>query len=255
MGRREKPDFREARFISQAAGPIMARPKSPRALPTIAAAVIVLACMATGIVHPSLLTSAAERLVDAARNAGVAGFVAFAVLQWIVAASGILPASLLGIAAGAAYGLPLGFLLAAVGTMAGAWLAFGLSRSLFRNAILRKMARRPGLSRFDALLARDGWRVVCLLRISPVMPFAATSYALGMSAIGPEAYVIGTAASLPALLAYVYIGTLADAGVSAWTTGAAPLQWAVLGVGVTATAGLTLILGRLARRALTDAAP
>jgi uncharacterized membrane protein YdjX (TVP38/TMEM64 family) len=156
----------------------------------------------------------------------------------------------LGIAAGTAFGLPLGFLLAAVGTMAGALLSFGLSRSLFRNAVARQLARRPGLARFDALLAQEGWRIVCLLRISPVMPFAATSYALGMSAVGTEAYVLGTIASLPALLGYVYIGALTEAGLSAWTTGATPVQWAVLGFGGLATAALTLIIGRLARRAL-----
>jgi uncharacterized membrane protein YdjX (TVP38/TMEM64 family) len=121
---------------------------------------------------------------------------------------------------------------------------------LFREAIARQLARRPGLARFDVLLARDGWRIVCLLRISPVMPFAVTSYALGMSGVGIEAYAFGTLASLPALLGYVYVGTLAGAGLSAWTTGAAPLQWAILGFGILATLVLTLIIGRLAKRAL-----
>jgi uncharacterized membrane protein YdjX (TVP38/TMEM64 family) len=232
-----------------------AKTKSPGGIGALTIALVVLACLATGIAVPSLMAKGAERALDAARNAGAAGFVAFAVLQLIVAASGVLPASLLGVAAGAAYGLPVGFLLAAVGTMGGAFLAFGLSRSLFRNAIARQLARRPGLARFDALLARDGWRVVCLLRISPVMPFAATSYALGMSAVGKEAYALGTIASLPALLAYVYIGTLAEAGLSAWAVGAAPLQWGILGFGLSATLGLALIIGRMARRALTDAAP
>ena len=181
---------------------------SPRApvLLTIAVAAVVLTCLASGVVRPSVLTTVAQRLLDSARDAGAAGFVAFAVLQLIVAASGILPASVLGIAAGSAYSSPLGFMLAAVGTMAGALLGFGLSRSLFRNAFARQLARRPGLARFDELLARDGWRIVRLLRTSPVMPFAATSYALSMSAAGIKAYVLGTVASLPALLGHVYIG-------------------------------------------------
>jgi uncharacterized membrane protein YdjX (TVP38/TMEM64 family) len=216
----------------------------------IAAAAVVVTCLAMGVLRPSVLMTLAQRFLDDTRNAGPGGFMAFVVLQLIVAASGVLPASVLGVAAGAAYGLPLGFLLASVGTMAGALLAFGLSRSLFREAIARQLARRPGLARFDALLARDGWRIVCLLRISPVMPFAVTSYALGMSGVGIEAYAFGTLASLPALLGYVYVGTLAGAGLSAWTTGAAPLQWAILGFGILATLVLTLSIGRLARRAL-----
>jgi len=82
------------------------------------------------------------------------------------------------------------------------------------------------------------------------MPFAATSYALGMSAVGIKAYLIGTAASLPALAGYVYLGTLADVGLSAWTTGAAPLRWVMLGLGGLATVALTVVGYRIGRRAL-----
>ena len=225
---------------------------SPRttALLSIVLGAVILTGLAMGVLRPGVLITVFQHTLNATRNAGPAGYVAFAALTSIVAASGVLPASLLGIAAGAAYGLPFGFLLAAVGTMAGAILAFAFSRSLFRDAIARQLARRPRLTHFDELLARDGWRIVCLLRISPVMPFAATSYALGLSAIGAEAYLIGTAASLPALLLYVYIGTLADAGLSAWTTGAAPLRWAILGFGGLATVALTVMLSRMGRRAL-----
>jgi len=224
------------------------------ALVSIALGAVILTCLAMGVLRPSVLTAVFERTLDATRNTGPAGYAVFAAVTLIVAASGILPASLLSLAAGTAYGLPLGFLLAAVSTMAGAVVAFVLSRSLFRDAIARQLARRPGLTHFDELLAQDGWRVVCLLRISPVMPFAATSYALGMSAVAMEAYLIGTAASLPALLGYVYLGTLADAGLSAWTTGAAPLRWAVLGLGGLATVILTVLVCRMGRRALAGEA-
>jgi len=215
----------------------------------LVAAVLICACVALGVLRPAVPLALAQRMIEAARTAGPLGWVALMLLQLIVAASGILPASLLGIAAGTAYGLGLGFALAAAATMGGALLAFALSRSLFRDALARRLARRPGLARFDALLAKDGWQVVCLLRISPVMPFAATSYALGMSAVGLRAYLLGTLASLPALLGYVFLGTLADAGLSAWSSGAQPLHWAMLGVGVVATLALTVMVGRLARKA------
>jgi hypothetical protein len=76
-----------------------------------------------------------------------------------------------------------GFLLAAASTMVGALAAFFLSRSLFRPTVERLIATRPRLRNFDALIAQDGWRLVCLLRISPVMPFSAASYMLGLSSI------------------------------------------------------------------------
>jgi uncharacterized membrane protein YdjX (TVP38/TMEM64 family) len=167
----------------------------------------------------------------------------FGVLQMLVAVSGILPASLLGMAVGAIYGLQPGFFVAAGSTLAGATLSFFLSRSLFRATLERLAARRPRLRNLDALIARDGWKLACLLRVSPIMPFSATSLALGLSPIGLRDYAIGTLASLPALCGYVFIGTLADTGLSAWTAGAEPLRWWMLGIGDCATLALIVRLG------------
>jgi uncharacterized membrane protein YdjX (TVP38/TMEM64 family) len=198
-------------------------------------------------VSPVGLIGAADALVQALRNLGFSGAVVFGILQVFVAMSGVLPASLLGVAAGTIYGLVPGFLLAAVSTMAGAVFAFVLSRSLFRPTVERLIAR-PTLRNFDALIAQDGWRLVCLLRMSPVMPFSVTSYMLGLSSIGLRDYTMGTLASLPALCGYVFIGTLADASLSAWMTGAGPLRWILLGIGGMATLILTIRLGQIVRR-------
>ena len=88
--------------------------------------------------------------------------------------------------------------------------------------------------------------MVCLLRFSPVMPFSATSYMLGLSSIDLRSYIVGTLAALPALFGYVLIGTLADAGLSAWMSGAGPLRWILLGIGGVATLVLTVRLGQFA---------
>ena len=195
---------------------------------------------------PDVVFDSANRMIATARGLGGAGLVGFALLQAFIALSGVLPASLLGIAAGAIYGLPVGFLLAAVSTMAGAMLAFLLSRSAFRPAVERWCAGRPRLRNLDARIGRDGWKLVCLLRLSPVMPFAPTSYLLGLSSIGMRDYLIGTLASLPALFGFVFLGTLADAGLKVARTGAGPWGWAAIGLGAAATLALTVYLGRIA---------
>jgi uncharacterized membrane protein YdjX (TVP38/TMEM64 family) len=156
-------------------------------------------------VSPEWVTGAAEGLLRVLRGLGFTEAVIFAVLQTFVAVSGILPSSLLGVAAGAIYGLVPGFLLAGISVMRGAVLAFFLSRSLFRPTVERLAARRPRLRRLDSLIVRDGWKLVCMLRISPIMPFAATSYILGLSSIGLRDYAVGTLASLPALCGYVFM--------------------------------------------------
>ena len=146
----------------------------------------------------------------------------------------------------AADGLVPGFLLAAVSTLAGALLSFVVSRALFRATVERLAARRPRLRNLDTRIARDGWKLVCLLRVSPIMPFSATSLALGLSAVGLRDYAIGTLASLPALYGYVFIGTLADTSLSAWATGASTVRLVLLGIGGLATLVLVLRFGQIA---------
>jgi uncharacterized membrane protein YdjX (TVP38/TMEM64 family) len=194
---------------------------------------------------PERVTNAAEALMHLLRGLGFWGALLYSALQICIAVTGILPASLLGIAAGAMYGLVPGFLLAATSTLAGALLSFCLSRSLFRPAVETLVARRPRLRNFDALIARDGWKLVCLLRISPIMPFSATSFVLGLSPVGLRNYAIGTLASFPALGGYVFIGTLADTGLSAWGTSAGPVRWGLLAIGTLATLLLIFRFGQI----------
>lgn len=227
--------------------PVRWRP-SVRGVVAVGLVGLILLGMLAAWVSPERVIGAAERLMHVVRGLGVRGAVVFAIVQILVAVSGVLPASLLGMAAGAIYGLVSGFLLAAASTLAGALLSFFFSRSLFRAAVERLAIRRPRLRNLDARIARDGWKLVCLLRVSPIMPFSATSLALGLSAVGLRDYAIGTLASLPALWGYVFIGTLADTSLSAWATGASTVRLVLLGVGGLATLVLVLRLGQIAMK-------
>ena len=216
----------------------------------IVVASLLIALLITGMVMgqswSGLLQAGIVAIQSFIQTFGTVGWIAVGFVLVLISVSGVLPASMAGIIAGAAYGLPLGFALSALSTMVGAWLAFRLSRSMFRPMIIRLLSGRPRLQVLDRALARDGWRMVWLLRISPIMPFAATSYTLGLSSIRDREYMIGTVASLPALGLYVFLGTLADAGVSAMRTGAGPLRYGVLLAGVVTTALITLRIGQIA---------
>ena len=202
---------------------------------------------------PDLLVARMEGGLQTVRDLGGAGRALFAVVQVLVAVSGILPASMLGVAAGVLYGLPAGFAVSGASTLAGAVLAFVLSRSVLRPAVARFLARRPRLRELDGMVAKDGLRMACLLRISPVMPFAATSYALGLSSIGLRDYVIGTLAAMPALFGYVLLGTLAGSGMAVWSS-RSPLGGWMLVLGGIATLVLTLRVGQLVARVVRPAA-
>lgn len=185
--------------------------------------------------------------LDRLRDLGLLGWLIFVGLQMFAALAGLVPASLLGIAAGAVYGVGLGFGLATTGILLGAAIAFALARSALRPAIAGALARSKRLDRFDAALGRDGWRLVLLLRISPVMPFSLTSYALGLSSIRARDYAIGTTAAMPALLLYVSIGALGATGLSA-SRGGGSLHAVLLLAGLAATVLLAVRLARIMLR-------
>jgi len=183
------------------------------------------------------------------RALGTIGIFATAALQFLVAVSGVVPASILGAAAGAAYGFAGGFAIAATGVMAGALAAFLLSRSAFRPFIARHLHHRAGWHDFDRAIAKDGWRFVCLIRLSPIMPFAIASYTLGISSIRLRDYLLGTVASLPALALYVFFGTLAHVGVFSIPSSKNPWSLALLAIGAVATLALSIRVGQIAMKA------
>jgi uncharacterized membrane protein YdjX (TVP38/TMEM64 family) len=192
----------------------------------------------------------AAATIAAIHGTGLAGLFALFGSQVLVAATGLLPASLLAIAAGAAFGLLPGCAISATGVLMGAVASFAISRSMFRPFIARHLAKSMRLDRFDRALARDSWRFVCVIRLSPVMPFAIASFALGLSSIGFRAYCLGTLASLPALFLYVYLGTLAKAGAAWLATGTSAWQWAGAVAGVLATLLLCWRLAQVAKFAM-----
>jgi len=202
-----------------------------------------------GIVSPETGLDAVVRVQAFCEQRGALGLGLLLIVQALVAASGVLPASLIGVVAGTLFGTQIGFLISAAGTMAGALASFGIGR-VMRPAKPDGSEEGGRLAGLDRLLAREGWRVVCLLRLSPIMPFAPTSYALSLTSVRLADYIIGTVASLPALLAYVMIGALGRSGGVA-IAGGNICEWLRLGVlvlGIGATLALMLKVRRLLDR-------
>lgn len=173
------------------------------------------------------------------------GIAVFGLMQTIVALCGVLPASVGAIVSGMVFGVLDGFLVAAVATLVGALGAFWLSRSLLRTHIQKFLERRRFLLILEHMAEDQGWKIVCLLRISPVLPFAITSYALGLTALSTTDYLIGTLASLPALLGYVVIGHLTQDGMGHAAMGT--VSWVRLTMTGVAIVGTGLLVWQFGR--------
>lgn len=171
------------------------------------------------------------------------------VIQVIIALCGVLPASSAAFGSGMLYGIWKGFLLSTVATLIGALISFYLSRSIFRSHIEKILRRSARMQKLDHLLHLDGWKLVCLLRISPIMPFALTSYALGLTSISVRSYLLGTLASLPALFGYVVMGYIASTEVSSLQTQhIASIKHLLLAVAFVGTGILIWHLGKIVNK-------
>lgn len=183
------------------------------------------------------------------------GPVAF-VAGYVVAAVAFVPGSVLTLAAGAIFGLVHGALYVLAGATLGAAAAFLVSRYVARGWVERRVAGDPRFAAIDRALEGQGFRVVLLLRLSPLFPFNLMNYALGLTRVRFADYLLGSVGMIPGTVLYVYYGQVAG-DVARAAGGAAPDRgvgyYAVLALGLAATVAVSALVARIARRALQEA--
>jgi uncharacterized membrane protein YdjX (TVP38/TMEM64 family) len=222
---------------------------------TIIRVMIVLAVAAVLVLGGRQLSAQLPRLTSAVDALGVWGPVVF-IAAYALACVAFVPASLLTLAAGALFGVVRGTIFVMLGATLGSLGAFLIARYVARGWVAARVARDSRFAAIDAAIGEQGRRVVFLLRLSPVIPFNVLNYALGLTKVRVGDYVLASAGMLPGTLLYVYSGKLASvvAGVSsAATPPKGPAFYAVLGLGLAATAAVTILITRVATKALADA--
>ena len=182
---------------------------------------------------------------------GVLGPVVF-ILGYAVATVAFIPGSVLTLAAGAIFGVVKGTIFTLLGATLGASLAFLVARYLARGAIERRIAGNPRFAAIDRAVGREGFKIVALLRLSPIFPFNLLNYSLGLTKVRFLHYFAASIAMLPGTLLYVYYGAAAGSLASAvgGKTEKGTGDWVVLGLGLLATVVVTTYVTRLAGKAL-----
>jgi len=191
--------------------------------------------------------------IEDAGAAGVAAFSGVYVLGTVVMA----PGSVLTLGAGFAWGPLWGVAVVSPASVAGATLAFVLGRTLLRDWVRARVAARPRFAAIDRAVGEHGFKIVFLLRLSPIFPFNLLNYALGLTRVRLGTYVLASfLGMLPGTFLYVYIGSLIT-NLAELASGTRPdagaAQQAVLWGGLAATLILVIVIARLARRALRQA--
>lgn len=169
----------------------------PAAALAAAAASLPLSCLAAEQSSSGIAAS----LEAAVASAGPAGPVIFAA-AYAVAVAALVPAAPLTLLAGALFGPVVGTAVVSAGATTGGTLAFLLARGAAAPALERVFAGKPAWDNARSALSAasaSGAKLVLLLRLSPLIPFSLSNYALGaLTDVSTGAFVAGTwAGALP----------------------------------------------------------
>jgi uncharacterized membrane protein YdjX (TVP38/TMEM64 family) len=175
---------------------------------------------------------------------------------YAVACVFFVPGSILTLGAGFLFGVVWGTIAVSVGSVLGATAAFLVGRTLLRGWIEKRVAAYPRFQAIDRAVGQEGFKIVLLVRLSPVFPFNLLNYAFGLTNVRLWQYVLASwIGMLPGTLMYVYLGSalksLADVAAGAPKGGAPQTVFFVAGLVMTVVA--TVVVTRVARRALNDA--
>lgn len=181
-----------------------------------------------------------------------------AIVVFIVAyiANAVLlgPAWLFALAAGLAFGLVRGGLIVWISATIAAGAAFLIARYLARHRVERIARKNEKFEAVDRAIAKSGWKVVLMLRISPILPYTIANYLYGLTAIRFVPYMIATAVGiLPMVAVYVSIGAVGrEAALAAAGGHRSVAEWIVLGVGLILTVAAGVLIARGAKRELAE---
>jgi uncharacterized membrane protein YdjX (TVP38/TMEM64 family) len=221
---------------------------------------IVIGAIVAGLIVAALLLPVKDWLIGLlqwTQGLGVWGPV-FVVVFYIVACVLFLPGSVLTLGAGFIFKLLVGTIVVSIGSTLGACAAFLIGRTVGRDWISSKITANEKFTAIDNAVGRQGFKIVLLIRLSPVFPFNLLNYAFGLTNVSFAKYALGSwIGMLPGTVMYVYFGaglrSLADAAAGEIEGGAAGriFFW----FGMAATIAVTVFATHLARKALKQAVP
>ena len=176
------------------------------------------------------------------------------VLLYVMTTLLLIPGSVLTVGAAGIFSFWKALVVVAVGANLGALGAFLLARTFLRKRVALWAASNPKFAALDRAIGREGFKMVLLVRLSPVFPFTLLNYLLGLTTVRTSSYVLANLIGmLPGTFLYVYIGATARDALSAGSGGVGMWQLVLRIVGLLATLAVVALVTRTARKALAQA--
>mmetsp|Transcript_28338 Transcript_28338/g.72243 ORF Transcript_28338/g.72243 Transcript_28338/m.72243 type:complete len:360 (-) Transcript_28338:319-1398(-) len=187
------------------------------------------------------------------RNYGIGVFAAV----YIPATVLFVPGLLLTLGAGFAIGFWRGIIAISIGSTIGAFLAFILGRTLMRSWVEKLAQKYKKFGVIDDMVGEQGFKIVLLIRLVPLIPFNALNYILALTRVKAWHYLLASwIGMLPGTAMYVYFGTLilsVTEVISGNYEKNDALYYSLLAVGLVALIILVVVVTIYAKRAFKKA--
>mmetsp|Transcript_102172 Transcript_102172/g.286371 ORF Transcript_102172/g.286371 Transcript_102172/m.286371 type:complete len:419 (+) Transcript_102172:69-1325(+) len=190
-----------------------------------------------------------QQLIEGVQGLGPTGVIYYALI-YMIAEILAIPATPLTLSAGYLFGVQQGILTVLAGATGAACIGFWISRTFLReyveSTLLAPSPSKDGerspntLAKLDKAIGEEGFKLLVLIRLSPIFPFSVTNYLYGASSMAFAPYLLGTLIGfVPTTTAYVYTGMVGQA----LTTGQGGDQpWYVYAGGFTVLAVLVKLV-------------
>jgi uncharacterized membrane protein YdjX (TVP38/TMEM64 family) len=185
--------------------------------------------------------TALQNVVQQVKEMGPIGMLYFGFVYTLVDLLAI-PAFPLTTSAGYLFGFQYGTLIVLTSASIAAAISFGIGRTFLRSYVEKILDDMPQFKKLDKAIGKEGFKLILLLRLSPIFPFALSNYVYGVTRIKFWPYFWGTMIGFaPGTLAYVYTGEIGKALTlnSSSSTGDLSEPWYVYAI------GLALLIGFL----------
>lgn len=162
-----------------------------------------------------------QAVIDYVQEAGPMGPLIFGVF-YVMAEILAVPATPLTLSAGYLFGFQTGSVVVLLAATLAASAAFFIGKTFLRQWVEQILVDNAKLAKIDKAIGREGFRLLLLVRLSPLFPFALSNYVYGASSIEFAPYFFGTLLGFaPGTMGMVYAGMVGKA----LTTGDGAQPW------------------------------
>ncbi len=147
-----------------------------------------------------------ENLQALKQKAGVFAPLGFIILYWLGTIV-CVPGTILTLSAGALFGPFFGTLWTIIGATLGATSAFLIARFLAGDWARTQFEKGDRLRQLRQGIEQEGFWFALSVRLSPIFPFFAVNYLLGLTPIQLPTYILATSVGiLPGTFAFTWLG-------------------------------------------------